>query len=76
LLRFELPKESEVNALCAKAKEVLVEEANVQKIDAPVTVIFFFYSKKRYVGISMGSLRIFRSYSRSGASARRSIIYF
>lgn len=46
MLRFELPKESEVNALCAKAKEVLVEEANVQKIDAPVTVIFFFNQKK------------------------------
>jgi len=33
-----LPKESEVSALCSKAKEILVEEANVQKVDAPVTI--------------------------------------
>lgn len=38
LLKYELPKESEVSALCAKAKEILVEESNVQKVDAPVTV--------------------------------------
>ena len=38
LLKFELPKESEVNQLCAKAKEILVEEANVQRVDSPVTV--------------------------------------
>ncbi len=35
---FELPKESEVSLLCAKAKEILIEEANVQKIDSPVTI--------------------------------------
>ena len=39
LVKQELPKESEVSALCSKAKEILVEEANVQKVDAPVTVI-------------------------------------
>jgi serine/threonine-protein phosphatase 4 catalytic subunit len=38
LLKCELPKESEVSALCAKAKEILIEESNVQKIDAPVTI--------------------------------------
>ena len=31
-------KESEVKALCAKAREILVEEGNVQAVDAPVTV--------------------------------------
>jgi serine/threonine-protein phosphatase 4 catalytic subunit len=31
-------RESEVKALCAKAKEILVEESNVQRVDAPVTV--------------------------------------
>ena len=31
--------ESEVKSLCAKAREILVEESNVQRVDAPVTVI-------------------------------------
>jgi len=31
-------KESEVKALCAMAREILVEESNVQRVDAPVTV--------------------------------------
>ena len=34
----ECIKESEVKALCAKAREILVEESNVQRVDAPVTV--------------------------------------
>ena len=31
-------QESEVKALCAMAREILVEESNVQRVDAPVTV--------------------------------------
>ncbi|GJZ47736.1 serine/threonine-protein phosphatase PP-X isozyme 2 [Tanacetum coccineum] len=31
-------KESEVKALCLKAMEILVEESNVQRVDAPVTI--------------------------------------
>lgn len=38
LLRCELIKESEVKALCNRAREILVEEANVQRVDLPVTV--------------------------------------
>jgi serine/threonine-protein phosphatase 4 catalytic subunit len=38
LRRCELIKESEVKTLCAKAREILVEESNVQRVDAPVTV--------------------------------------
>ena len=38
LKRCELIKESEVKALCQKAKEILVEEGNVQRVFAPVTV--------------------------------------
>jgi serine/threonine-protein phosphatase 4 catalytic subunit len=34
----QLIKESEVKDLCNKAKEILVEESNVQLVDAPVTV--------------------------------------
>merc|ERR1711868_69732 len=38
LRRCEIIKESEVKALCAMAREILVEESNVQRVDAPVTV--------------------------------------
>ena len=31
-------KESEVKTLCQRALEVLVEESNVQRVDAPVTI--------------------------------------
>lgn len=46
LKKCEYLKESEVKALCDKAREILIEESNVQKVDAPVTVryFFFFYS--------------------------------
>ena len=38
LRRCEYIKESEVKALCQKAREILVDESNVQRVDAPVTV--------------------------------------
>lgn len=38
LRNCELITEAEVKDLCNKAKEILVEESNVQLIDAPVTV--------------------------------------
>jgi len=38
LRNCEIIKESEVKTLCAKAREILVEESNVQRVDAPVTV--------------------------------------
>ncbi|XP_076346047.1 serine/threonine-protein phosphatase 4 catalytic subunit B-like isoform X3 [Tachypleus tridentatus] len=38
LRRCETIKESEVKALCTKAREILVEESNVQRTDSPVTV--------------------------------------
>lgn len=41
LKRCEYLKESEVKALCAKAREILVDESNVQRVDAPVTVCLF-----------------------------------
>ena len=31
-------KEQEVKVLCQKAREILVDESNVQKVDAPVTI--------------------------------------
>ncbi len=38
LRRCEIIKEHEVRALCAKAREILIEEGNVQQVDSPVTV--------------------------------------
>ncbi|EDW05857.1 GL26791 [Drosophila persimilis] len=38
LKRCEIIKENEVKGLCAKAREILVEEGNVQRVDSPVTV--------------------------------------
>ena len=40
LKNCEYLKESEVKALCDKAREILVDESNVQRVDAPVTVRF------------------------------------
>eukprot|EP00299_Pterocystis_sp_00344_P001285 c11118_g1_i1.p1 GENE.c11118_g1_i1~~c11118_g1_i1.p1 ORF type:complete len:314 (+),score=51.60 c11118_g1_i1:40-981(+) len=38
LRKGELITEAEVKALCIKAREILVEEGNVQRVDAPVTI--------------------------------------
>ena len=38
LKRCEYLREGEVKALCLRAREILVDESNVQRIDAPVTV--------------------------------------
>jgi len=41
LLQCKIITEAEVKELCLKAREILVEESNVQRVDAPVTVRFF-----------------------------------
>lgn len=38
LKRCEIITEAQVKALCAKARDILIEESNVQKVEAPVTV--------------------------------------
>ena len=38
LKRCEFLREGEVKALCLRAREILVDESNVQRVDAPVTV--------------------------------------
>lgn len=38
LKNCEYLKESEVKALCDKAREILIDESNVQRVDAPVTI--------------------------------------
>ena len=38
LKRCEYLKENEVQQLCEKAREILIDESNVQKVAAPVTI--------------------------------------
>ena len=38
LKKCEYIKESEVKTLCQRAKEILIEESNVQNVESPVTV--------------------------------------
>jgi len=41
LKRCEYLREGEVKALCLRAREILVDESNVQRVDAPVTVSLY-----------------------------------
>ena len=43
LKRCEYLKENEVKSLCDKAREILLDESNVQKVNAPVTVGDFLF---------------------------------
>jgi hypothetical protein len=43
LKRCEYLREGEVKALCLRAREILVDESNVQRVDAPVTVRVYVY---------------------------------
>ena len=45
LRRCEYLKESEVKALCMRAQEILIDESNVQRVDAPLTVSFFYWDR-------------------------------
>ncbi len=40
LYKCECITENQVKQLCYKAREILVEESNVQRVDGPVTVNF------------------------------------
>jgi hypothetical protein len=42
LRKCECLQESEVRDLCLRAREILSEESNVQRVDAPVTVSFSY----------------------------------
>ena len=42
-MRCEILSENEVKILCSKAKEILIQEGNVQSIDTPVTVCYILY---------------------------------
>jgi hypothetical protein len=59
LKRCEYLKESEVKTLCDKAREILLEESNVQLVDAPCTVST--YLAYRYINLEKINYRCFRS---------------
>jgi hypothetical protein len=61
LKRCEYIKEAEVKELCEKAKTILIEEANVQRVEAPVTVRKLNH---RYMWSYMVNLRTLWNYSR------------
>ena len=52
LRRCEVIKESEVKALCSKAREILVEESNVQRVDSPVTVRIIIFLALEYTNLN------------------------
>eukprot|EP00051_Salpingoeca_urceolata_P032617 m.16560 g.16560 ORF g.16560 m.16560 type:complete len:93 (-) comp5277_c0_seq2:1144-1422(-) len=56
LRRCEIIPEDAVVALCAKARELLIQESNVQHVDSPVTV--------RAGGWSMVHLALPRAFAR------------
>lgn len=59
LKKCEIIKEAEVKALCAKAREILIEESNVQRVDSPVTVCYY---KKKKEGKRMIIITIYKIY--------------
>ena len=60
LKRCECIKESEVRELCNKARDILIEESNIQYIYSPITVsyIFLIIYFHRFAETSMASSMI------------------
>ena len=48
LKRCEIISEDEVKDLCRMAKEILMEESNIQRVDAPVIVIHLLLDMWRH----------------------------
>jgi hypothetical protein len=55
LKRCEYIKESEVKALCGRAKEILSQENNVQVVESPVTVSILSQIETRFAATSTAS---------------------
>lgn len=62
LKKCEIIKEAEVKALCAKAREILIEESNVQRVDSPVTVIISI-SCKEWLDCQKQSIKYIKAYT-------------
>lgn len=58
LMRCECISEQEVKSLCAKAREILLQEGNVQVVDSPVTVIFIYLNFLIWPNDYIGPLHI------------------
>ena len=58
LKRCECIKESEVRDLCNRARDILLEESNIQNIYSPITVSFCHNSNFRSVEIFMDNFTI------------------
>jgi len=56
LKRCEYLREGEVKALCLRAREILVDESNVQRVDAPVTVRLISVMLHRYKDTAVNQL--------------------
>lgn len=67
LKKCEYLKESEVKAICDKAREILIDESNVQRVDAPVTVRNTFGHLLNFVlyHFCLNFLKDLRRYSRT-----------
>lgn len=74
LKRCQPLKENEVKQLCNKALEILVEESNVQRVDAPVTICEFVDCTPADVDISLIASCAQRCCKRSAAPASISTI--
>jgi len=48
LKKCEIISEDEVKELCRMAKEILMEESNIQRVDAPVIVISLLLDLRRH----------------------------
>jgi hypothetical protein len=57
LTRCEPITEEQVKKLCLKAREILVEEGNVQVVDSPITVCFPVCLESLVVLISIPDMR-------------------
>lgn len=51
LMKCEILSESEVKVLCSKAKEILIQEGNVQSIDTPVTVSCYYLLQYAFLSL-------------------------
>lgn len=81
LQKCEPITEAEVQRLCLKAREILIEEGNVQHVDSPVTVCAYApdicppSDSTRYVVIYTDNSLTYWSCSSWGDSAQRRITY-
>ena len=48
-----------MKSLCAKARELLIEEGNIQRVDAPVTVLSFLFISSKSNFFPSSSFSIF-----------------